>query len=80
MVEKISRRRKQDALILRSKGVSMKDTSNFIGIATRTIQRAQKKLETFGDIEGGYKVRGPKPKLTHEMLIVYVSFEYSNPL
>jgi len=43
------------------------DIANDLGISDRTIRRATFKLREYGDIEGGKKKAGPKPKLSDEM-------------
>jgi transposase len=66
----VSREIKHTALKLNTKGVTLKDTAQAFGISVKTITRAEKKLEISGDIEGGRKTRGPKAKVTPEMIMV----------
>lgn len=67
MPEKISRDVKHEALSLIQQGQKQVDVAATLGISDRTIRRARSKARKHGDIEGGQKKAGPKPKLTPEM-------------
>lgn len=63
----ISRKVKEDALKLDAAGMKIHDIAKTVGISIATIRRAKRKLKTTGDIEGGIKKRGRKPKLDQGM-------------
>jgi len=60
IMDKVSRNKKHDALILNAKGVRQTNIAASLGISVRTIQRAKARQCKYGDIEAGYKKRGPK--------------------
>lgn len=62
-MEKIPRNIKHDAIVLGDKGYTQLEISDILTISISAIQRAKYKLRDHGDIEGGPKKRGPKPKL-----------------
>ena len=64
----ISRHVKLDALAFCSQGYNNCHSSNVFGISKRAIQRSRKRLRVYGDIEGGRRKRGRKPKLTTQWL------------
>src|SRR5947207_15617721 len=66
----ISRRVKLDALAFCSQGYTNRHSSNVFGISKRGIQRSRKRLRVYGDIEGGRRKRGPKPKFDDIMINV----------
>ena len=61
---------KLDALRLLSEGLSVKDVADTFGVSEKTIRRWDKRYQTFGDIEAGYKPRGVKSKVACEMTMV----------
>ena len=67
MSSKISRDIKHAALTLVVKGRKQEEIAKSLGISDRTIHRAKFKLHHHGDIEGGAKKAGPKPKMTPQM-------------
>ena len=67
MPEKVARAVKHDALNMAAKGTKQEDIADSLGICSRTIRRARSKLHKYGDIEGGKKKAGRKPKLTYQM-------------
>jgi transposase len=67
----LSRRTKLDSLNLCDEGFTQKETAKMLGIGDRTIRKVKRKQRLFGDIEGGGKKRGPKPKLTEELIQVH---------
>lgn len=71
MSTKISRDAKFDGLILYAQGHKRAAIAESLGISISTQQRAQRKLRTYGDIEGGVQKRGPKGKLDFGMLHVF---------
>ena len=70
MPEAISRRVKLDALTLVSAGHSKAKAASMMRISESTVARAKKKQRLFGDIEGGKKKPGPRPKFTPEIINV----------
>jgi transposase len=52
---RVSRKVKEDALMLEAAGMKIDDIAKTVGICTATIKRAKRKLKTTGDIEGGIK-------------------------
>lgn len=62
-MEKIPRNIKHDAILLGDKGYTQLEISDILKMSVSAIQRAKYKLRDHGDIEGGTKKRGPKPKL-----------------
>jgi transposase len=75
---KILRRKKLDALNLCAQGQKQADVAYSIGISTATIKRAKRKQRLFGDIEGGARKRGPKPKMSPEIIDVSLIYTFSN--
>lgn len=75
---RVSRKVKEDALRLEAAGMKIDDIAKTVGISTATIKRAKRKLKTTGDIEGGIKKRGLKPKLDQGMKNVNPFFDSSN--
>jgi transposase len=67
MVAKLSRKVKHDALLLDASDMKQADITKTLGISKSTLTRAKRKLKTTGDIEGGVKKRGRKPKLDQGM-------------
>jgi transposase len=66
----LSRRTKLDSLNLCDEGFKQEDAAKILGIGDRTIRKVKRKQRLYGDIEGGVKKRGPKPKLTEELIQV----------
>jgi len=69
-VPKVSRCTKLDAVNSYSQGNAEGPVAHSLGISVSTLQRAKKKLHDHGDVEGGKKKAGPKPKLSPGMLNV----------
>jgi transposase len=59
-MEKVSRSKKHEAVILNAKGVTQVDIATSLNISISTIQRAKARQHKYGDIEAGYQKRGPK--------------------
>ena len=74
----IPHRVKLDALALCSQGYSNKHSSNVFGISKRAIQRSRKKLRVHGDIEGGRRKHGRKPKFDDTMVNVLSLYDVAN--
>ena len=58
MFEKVSRKKKQEALLLNAQGMTEKEAAQASGVAERTLRRAKEKFRKFGNVEGGSKKRG----------------------
>ena len=58
MFEKVSCKKKQEALLLNAPGMTEKEASQASGIAERTLRTAKEKFCKFGSVEGGSKKRG----------------------
>jgi transposase len=67
----LARRTKLDSLILCSEGLKQVTAAKILGIGDRTIRKVKRKQRLYGDIEGGVQKRGPKPKLTEELIQVH---------
>ena len=80
MPPKVSRQTKHDALELISRGISLPDAVDTFQASRRTIQRADRRLKKYGDIEGGYQKRGPKGKIDYAMTMVLTLqvYDHSN--
>lgn len=72
-MEKIHRHIKQDAIILGNEGKTQAEIKEILGISVSAIQRAKYKQRDHGDVEGGAKKRGPKPKLSVDLEDVALS-------
>jgi len=72
-MEKIPRSIKQNAVILGHKGLTQPEIKDILGISISAIQRAKYKQRDHGDIEGGAKKRGPKPKMSADLEDVNLS-------
>jgi transposase len=66
-MEKIHRHIKQDAIILGNEGKTQEEIKDILGISVSVIQRAKYRQRDHGDVEGGAKKRGPKPKLSVDL-------------
>jgi len=71
MSTKISHDTKFDGLILYAQGHKRAAIAKSLGISISMLQRAQRKLCIYGDIEGGVQKRGPEGKLDFGMLHVF---------
>jgi len=71
MPEKLSRVTKHEALALLQNGSNQAHAASVLGISDRTIRRVKSKAKNYGDIEGGRKKAGRKPKLSAEMEEVF---------
>ena len=58
MFEKVSRKKKQGAVLLNAQGMTEKEAAQVSGVAERTLRRAKEKLRKFSNVEGGSKKRG----------------------
>jgi hypothetical protein len=67
---KVARRTKLDGINLCKAKVKQEQAATMLGITSRTIRKAERKLRIHGDIEGGRKKRGPKPKMTEDLIQV----------
>ena len=72
-MEKIPRSIKLDAIVLGEKGFTQPQIKDILGISISVIQRAKYNLHNYGDIEGGAKKRGPKPKMSADLEDVNLS-------
>ena len=77
MPEKISRRVKLDALTLVASGYTKAHAAHLMQISKPTIARAKRKLRLYGDIEGGNKKYGRRPKFMPEIINVHESMTFS---
>jgi transposase len=66
----VSRRTKLDAVNAYFQGNAEGPVAHSLSISVSTLQRAKRKLRDHGDVEGGKKKAGPKPKLSPGMLNV----------
>ena len=57
-----------------AQGVKQGEIAKALGIGDCTICHARNKLLQHGDIEGGAKKGGHKPKMTPQMIDVYLSY------
>src|SRR5271154_1573774 len=65
MADKVARAVKHDALNMEAaKGAKQEDIADSLVICSRTIRRARSELHKYGDIKGGKKKAGRKPKIT----------------
>lgn len=64
MPEKISRRKKLDALTLVSSGHTREHVARLMQISKSTLARAKRRQRLYGDIEGGKKKSGRRAKFT----------------
>jgi len=64
MLEKKSRKSKQQTLLYHAAGKSQKQAAELAGIAERTLRRAKARQHWFGDIQAGYEKRGRKSLFT----------------
>jgi len=71
MPPKVSRDVKHKALNMMAQGQTEVNVAEYLDISDRTIHRARSKLRDHGDIEGGARQKGRKPKLTPQMEDVY---------
>jgi transposase len=72
-METIPRSIKLDAIVLGLKGFKQPEIKDTLGISISVIQRAKYKQRDHGDIEGGAKKRGPKPKMSADLEDVNLS-------
>ena len=72
MPPKVDRKRKQDVLLLevRAPGLTQREIAKTIGISTRLFTKVKRNNKLYGDVEGNPQKRGPKSKLTQDMLDV----------
>jgi len=73
--KKVSRRQKLNALDLCARGEKQADVAYELGISVATIKRANRKLNTFGDIEGGRRKSGRKPVMTPDLINVIPQYQ-----
>jgi len=77
--EKVPRTKKLTAIVLDAMGELKQDEIvKLVGINKKTFQRAKKKYEEHGDVEGGVKKRGAKGKLHYNMKNVCLSTRSAN--
>src|ERR1700686_3401948 len=74
MPPNVSRDIKHQALIMSAEGHSQPYIAHSLGISEPTIKRAKKKSAEHGDIEGGCKKSGRKPKISMLMEEVILCF------
>lgn len=74
MPEKISRRKKLDALTLMASGHTREHAAHLTQISKSTLARAKRRQRLHGDIEGGKKKRGRRAKFTPEIINVIHPF------
>ena len=74
MPDKLPRNVKLQALELDALGYNQTDIAENLGISVCTITKSKHKLKTYGDIEGGQRKRGPKPKMDPGMQDVCVPY------
>ena len=55
MFEKVSRKKKQEALLLNAHGMTEKEAAQASGVAERTLRRAKEKFRKFGNVEEAVK-------------------------
>ena len=67
---KVTRRQKLNSLTLCAQGLPPVDAAAATGISLSTLRRAKHKQKKYGDIEGGRKKPGPKPKFTPDIINV----------
>jgi hypothetical protein len=67
---KVARRTKLDAINLCKAKVKQEQAATLLEIGSRTIRKAERNLRIHGDIEGGRQKRGPKPKMTEDLIQV----------
>ena len=68
MFPKVTRRQKLDSLTLCVQGVNQVDAATATGISLSTVKRAKRKQKRYGDVEGGHRKSGPKPKFTSNII------------
>jgi hypothetical protein len=74
MFESVPRLDKLDALTLVAQGLSRAHAAALVHCSVSTIQRAKRKAQLHGDIEGGRKKRGSRPTFTPEIIDVTARF------
>ena len=50
-----------------AQGMKQANIAHVLSVSVKTVQRAKKKYQKYGDVEGGVKKRGPKGKLDSGM-------------
>lgn len=75
---KVSRRKKLDAVNLYVAGDTRKEAARLTNMSVSTLDRAKKKQQMHGDIEGGKKKRGRKPLITPEIFNVSLNSSMLN--
>ena len=68
ILPKVTRRQKLDSLSLCAQGVNQVDAATATGISLSTVKRAKRKQKRYGDVEGGRRKSGPKPKFTPDII------------
>ena len=63
MPDRISRDTKHKAILMDAQGINQVDIAKELGISVCTITKAKHKFAQYGDIEGGQRKRGPKPRM-----------------
>jgi hypothetical protein len=72
MPPKVDRKLKQDAILFEAQAPELthNEIAQTVGISTRLFSKVKKNYKVSGDVEGIPQKRGPKPKLTQDMLNV----------
>jgi transposase len=71
MPSKLPRIVKLQALELDAQGYDQQDIAETLAISVGTITKAKRKMKAIGDVEGGQRKRGPKPKMDPGMRDVH---------
>jgi hypothetical protein len=74
MPVKVSRRKKLDALTLVAPGHTRAHAARLTHISKSTVARSKKNQILYGDIEGGKKKQGRRPKFTPQIINVISPF------
>jgi transposase len=62
MFPPVDRAKKHETIVLGSKGLTQPEIAINLNISESSIKRAKRRTRLYGDVEGGRKKSGPKPK------------------